>query len=151
MSCAMRSRSVVSNSLQPPGLQPARFLCPWGFSRQEHWNALPYPPPGNLPNPGIKPRSPTLQVDFLPSEPTNTGVDILSLLQGIFPTQESNWGLLHCRQILYQLSYQGSQLLYKIIILKIMYLSFGLASGAWSLYNPHCRLCSTPCPISGIS
>ena len=31
-----------------------------------------------------------------------------SLLQGIFPTQESNWGLLHCRQILYQLSYQGS-------------------------------------------
>ena len=31
-----------------------------------------------------------------------------SLLQGIFPTQESNWGLLHCRRILYQLSYQGS-------------------------------------------
>ena len=38
----------------------------------------------------------------------NTGVGNLSLLQGIFPTQESNWGLLHCRQILYQLSYQGS-------------------------------------------
>ena len=36
----------------------------------------------------------------------NTGVGNLSLLQGIFPTQESNWGLLHCRQILYQLSYQ---------------------------------------------
>ena len=35
----------------------------------------------------------------------NTGVGILSLLQQIFPTQESNWGLLHCRQILYQLSY----------------------------------------------
>ena len=32
----------------------------------------------------------------------------LSLLQGIFPTKELNWGLLHCRQILYQLSYQGS-------------------------------------------
>ena len=32
----------------------------------------------------------------------------LSLLQGIFPTQESDWGVLHCRQILYQLSYQGS-------------------------------------------
>ena len=31
----------------------------------------------------------------------------LSLLQWIFPTQESNWDLLHCRQILYQLSYQG--------------------------------------------
>ena len=36
----------------------------------------------------------------------NTGVDSLSLLQRIFLTQESNWGLLHCRQILYQLSYQ---------------------------------------------
>ena len=36
----------------------------------------------------------------------NTGVGSLSFLQGIFPTQESNWGLLHCRWILYQLSYQ---------------------------------------------
>ena len=38
----------------------------------------------------------------------NTGVGSLSLLQGIFPTQGSNSGLLHCRQILYQLSHQGS-------------------------------------------
>ena len=38
----------------------------------------------------------------------NTGAGSLSLLQGIFPTQESNPGLLHCRQILYQLSHQGS-------------------------------------------
>ena len=38
----------------------------------------------------------------------NTGVGSLFLLQGIFPTQESNRGLLHCRRILYQLSYQGS-------------------------------------------
>ena len=38
----------------------------------------------------------------------NTGVGCLSLLQRIFPAQESNWGLLHCRQILYQRSYQGS-------------------------------------------
>ena len=38
----------------------------------------------------------------------NTGVGIPSLLQGIFPTQGSNPGLLHCRQILYQLSYRGS-------------------------------------------
>ena len=37
-----------------------------------------------------------------------TGVGSLSLLQRIFPTQESNWGLLHCKRILYQLSYQGS-------------------------------------------
>ena len=38
----------------------------------------------------------------------NTGVGSPSLLQGISPTQESNWGLLHCRQILYQLSHKGS-------------------------------------------
>ena len=67
---------------------------------------------GNLPNPGIEPRYPTLWMDSLPSEPpgkfTNTGVGSLPLLQGNFLTQESNQGLLHCRQILYQLSYQGS-------------------------------------------
>ena len=41
-------------------------------------------------------------------KPQNTGVGSLSFLQGIFPTQELNQGLLHCRQILYQLSYEGS-------------------------------------------
>ena len=41
-------------------------------------------------------------------KPKNTGVGSLWLLQWIFLTQESNWGFLHCRQILYQLSYQGS-------------------------------------------
>ena len=50
--------------------------------------------------------------DSLPAEPPgkhkNTGVGSLSLLHGIVLIQESNWGLLHCRQILYQLSYQGS-------------------------------------------
>ena len=40
-----------------------------GFSRQECWSGLPFPSPGNLPNPGIEPRSPTLQADALPSEP----------------------------------------------------------------------------------
>ena len=53
-----------------------------------------------------------LLADSLPAEPQgkpkNTGVGSISLLQGIFPTQESNQGLLHCRWILYQLSYQGS-------------------------------------------
>ena len=156
-----------------------------GFSRQEYWSGLPLPSPGDLPDPGIKPRSPALQadalrseppgqskvkllscvrlfatpwtaarqaplsmgilqarilqwvvislsrgssnpriesrspavqVDSLPSEPRgkpkNTGVGSLSLIQGIFPTQESNWGLLHCRWILYQLSHQGSPKLY---------------------------------------
>ena len=68
--CAVLSLSVVSDSLQPHGAQPTRLLCPWGFSRQEHWSGLPCPPPGDLPNPGTKPRSPALQVDSLPSEPS---------------------------------------------------------------------------------
>ena len=60
------------------------------------WTAFPFS--RDLPNPGIKPRSPTSQVDSVPPElpgkPKNTGVGSLSLLQGIFPTQEQNWGLL---------------------------------------------------------
>ena len=60
--------SVVSNSLRTHGLQPARLLCPWGFSRQEYWSGLPCPPPGDLPNPGIELKSPALQVDSLSAE-----------------------------------------------------------------------------------
>ena len=55
------------------------FVTPWtvahqaptsmGFSRQEYWSGSPFPTPGDLPNPGIKPRTPTLQADSLPSEP----------------------------------------------------------------------------------
>ena len=60
----------------------------------------------------MEPRSPALQADSLPAEPQgkskNTGIGRLSLLQLIFLTQESNQGLLHCRWILYQLSYEGS-------------------------------------------
>ena len=66
----------------------------------------------DLPNPGMEPRSPSLQVDSLPVEPPgkpkNTGIGSLSLLHQMFPTLELNWGLLHCRRILYQLSYQGN-------------------------------------------
>ena len=40
-----------------------------GLSRQEYWSGLPFPSPGDLPDPGIKPRSPALQADALPSEP----------------------------------------------------------------------------------
>ena len=64
-----------------------------------------------LANPEIEPMSPTLQADSLPAEPPgkpkNTGVGSLSLLQWILLTQESNRDLLHCGQMLYQLSYQG--------------------------------------------
>ena len=53
------------------------------FSRLEYWSGQPFPPPGDLPNPGTEPRSPTLQADSLPAEPQgkpkNTGVCSLSL------------------------------------------------------------------------
>ena len=64
------SCSVMSDSLQPYGLHPARLLCPWNS-------------PGK-----------------------NTGEGSHSLLQGIFPTQGSNLGFPHCRQILYHLSHR---------------------------------------------
>ena len=84
------------------------------FSRPKYCSRYPFHSPRDLPNPEIKPRYPALQPDYCPTEPQgkskNTGVDNLSLLQWIFLTQESNWGLLHCRQILYQLSYQESYL-----------------------------------------
>ena len=55
------------------------FATPWtvacqvplsmGFPRQEHWSKVPFSSPGDLPDPGIKPRSPALQADSLPTEP----------------------------------------------------------------------------------
>ena len=88
------------------------FATPWTiqsmeFSRPEYWILH----QGILPTQGSKPRSPVLQLDSLPAEPPgkpkNTGVGSSSLLQQIFQTKESNYGLLHCRWILYQLSYLG--------------------------------------------
>ena len=68
--CVCVSRLVVSNCLQPHGLEPTRLLCPWNS-------------PGE-----------------------NTRMSCHFLLQGIFLTQGSNLGLLHCRQILYHLIYR---------------------------------------------
>ena len=62
-----------------------------GFFRQEYFSGLPYPLPGDLPSPGIKPRSPALQADSLPSEPPgkpmNTGVGSI-LFPGDLPNQK---------------------------------------------------------------
>ena len=69
-----------------------------GFSRQEYWSGLPFPSPGDLPNLGMEPRSPLLQVDSLPAEPQgkprNTGVGSLPLLQHIFHPR--NWTGVSC-------------------------------------------------------
>ena len=65
------SRSVMSDSLRLHGLSPPRLLRRQSmeFFRQEYWNGLPFRSPGDLPDPGIEPGSPTLQADALPSEP----------------------------------------------------------------------------------
>ena len=57
------------------------------FSRQVYWSGLPFPSPGDLPNPGIKPRSPALQADALPSEPPgkpNPLLPIANILSNCF-------------------------------------------------------------------
>ena len=141
------SHSVVSNSLWPRGLyntwnspgqntgvgslsllqrifptqgsNPGLPHCRWILYQLSHkgslrileWVAYPR----------IKPVSPALKVDSLPTEPQgkprNTGVGSLSLLQQIFLTQESNWGLLHCRWILSKLKeiHKPSDPWYKIL------------------------------------
>ena len=96
-------RSVVSDSLWPHelyivlGILQARIL---------EWVTVPFSRGSS------QPRSPALQMDSLSAKPKgkpeNTGVDSLFLLQWIFLAQELNPGLLQCRQIHYQLHYQGS-------------------------------------------
>ena len=86
--CACAQSLSRVRLLRPHRLEPARLLCPWAFSRQEHWSGLPCPPPGNLPNPGIS----TFQADSLPSEPPgkpkNTRVGSLPLSPGDLPNPE---------------------------------------------------------------
>ena len=101
MDCSPPASSVC-------GIIPARIL---------EWVAIPFSRGSSQPR--DEPRSPTLLADSLSAEPQgkprNTGMGSLSFPQQIFPVQELNWGLMHCRQILYQLSYQEA-LLYSSVI-----------------------------------
>ena len=63
------SDSVVSDSAIPWTVIALQAPPSMGFSRQEYGSGLPFPLPGDLPEPGIKPRSPALQADSLPSGP----------------------------------------------------------------------------------
>ena len=144
-----------------------------GFSRQKYWSGLPFPSPGDLPNPGIEPTSlmsPALAGRFFTTsatwEPQSASQSVVtdslrphwlacqaplsmkfprqeywsgchSLLQGIFPIQGSNTGLLHCRWILYCLSHQGSQIYLSIFNSQItdwkdyLNLYITVADGPW--------------------
>ena len=111
MCCAVLSHSVVSDSLRPYGLYSPEILQ----ARMLEWIAFPFP--RNLPNPGIKPRSPTLQADSLPAKPQgkskNIGLGSLFLLQWIFLTQGLNKVFPYYRQTLYHLKPQRSQYLHE--------------------------------------
>ena len=76
----LQSPSAVILWLKVKSLSHVRlFVTPWtvtyqaplsmGFSRQEYWSGLPFPSPGDLPDPGIEPRSPAWEADSLTSEP----------------------------------------------------------------------------------
>ena len=65
-----------------------------GFSRQEYWSGLPFPSPGDLPNPGIEPGSPASQADALTSEPPGTQEQPCEFILSdtLLPAQQSNLG-----------------------------------------------------------
>ena len=62
----MLSPSKVSDSFATPWTVARQAPLSLGFARHEYWSGLPFPPPGDLPNPGIKPASPALQAYSLP-------------------------------------------------------------------------------------
>ena len=62
------------------------------FSRQEYWSGLPAPSPGDLPDPGIEPRSPALWVDALPSAPPSLVAQIIKNLPAVQETQVQSLG-----------------------------------------------------------
>ena len=79
------------SSLWPCGLQSTRFLCLWNFPGEKYWSGLPFPSPGNHPNPGIKPTSlasPAWQTDSLPLVPLGES-DIMKALKN--NSENTNW------------------------------------------------------------
>ena len=107
------SCSVLSDSLQPDGL-----YSPWN-SPGLNTGVGTFPFSRGSLDPGIEPRSPALQADSLPTREAQEYWNGLPIpLQWIFPTQESNRGLLHCRRILYQLSYEGSPRMHRRTVQK---------------------------------
>ena len=81
----------MSDSLQPPGLQPTSFPLSMEFFRQEYWSGLPFPPPGDLPNPGIEPTFPALAGRSFTAEPLGKPNCLLSLFFFFYRTLVANW------------------------------------------------------------
>ena len=100
--CPLFSSSLRCACVRAQSLSSVRlFVTPWTvahqappsmeFSRKEYWSGLPFPSPGDVPNPGIEPRSPTLQADSVPPEPLEkvhfTDTPILNLCH---PTHDNH-------------------------------------------------------------
>ena len=106
----MLEYNLLKKNFKAYGILQARIL---------EWVVVPFSR-GIFPTQGLNPGLQHCRADSLPAEPLgkpkNTGVGSLSLLQVIFWTQELNRFLLHCRWILYQLSYQGSPNAYRQMV-----------------------------------
>ena len=98
------------------------FVIPWtvvyqvslsmGFSRQEYWSGVPFPSPGDLPDPGIEPRSPALQAEALPTEPPGKPkecIDMVILTLTVIE-MENTFGLLFLSSSLIQMSFKSHNL-----------------------------------------
>ena len=100
-----------------------------------------------------QPRSPTLQADSLPAEPQgkprNTGVDSHSPSPGDLLTQESNPGLLHCRETLYQLSYEGSPITYYITLFSRLQIRIIIFPNSWEVTEIHAVFIYTAQGLNG--
>ena len=126
--CHSLLQGIFPTQESNPGLPHCRWilyhLSHQGSPRILEWVAIPFSRGSSRPR--IEPRVPTLQMDSLPiappRKPKNTGVGSLFLLQGIYLTQESNQDLLHCKWILYQLSYHGSLLFHYLFSILIGYI-----------------------------
>ena len=83
--CCSWVASVVSDSMRPHGLQPARLFCPWdsffffvhGILKARVLEWVAFPSPGDLPHSGIEPRSPALQADSLPLSHQGSPIECL--------------------------------------------------------------------------
>ena len=69
-----------------------RFLCPWDFFRQAYWIGLPFPTPRNLPNPGVEPVSPALQVETSPTESSGKPSKALGNHNKVNDHSRNYWG-----------------------------------------------------------
>ena len=81
----MLSRFIQVQLFVTPWTVPCQAPLSMEFSRQEHWRGLPVPPPGDLPDPGIEPKSPAWQANSLP--PSHLGSPLEDLLKQYCPRQ----------------------------------------------------------------